>query len=119
MRTDDAQFVAQVIEVAGRAREHGNPPYGALLVDGEGRVLLEEENTTVTANDITAHPELKVAMLAAQRWTPHSWPAAQCMPAPSLARCVRQDSTAPALAGSYLPRVAQQDVRCAAIHQLR
>jgi tRNA(Arg) A34 adenosine deaminase TadA len=68
MRTDDAQFVAQVIEVAGRAREHGNPPYGALLVDGEGRVLLEEENTTVSENDITAHPELKVAKLAAQRW---------------------------------------------------
>lgn len=68
MRTDDTQFVAQVIAVAGRSREHGNPPFGALLVDGEGRLLLEEENTTTTENDITAHPELKVAMLAARQW---------------------------------------------------
>ena len=30
--------------VAARAREHGNHPFGAILVDAAGKVLLEAEN---------------------------------------------------------------------------
>lgn len=70
MNESDQTFVEHVIAVSGQARAHGNPPFGALLVDGDGNILLEEENTTLTDNDITAHPELKVAKLAAAQYEP-------------------------------------------------
>jgi tRNA(Arg) A34 adenosine deaminase TadA len=84
MNDADRRHVDLVIEVSGRAREHGNPPFGALLVDEQGQVLLEEENTTLTDNDLTAHPELKVAKIAASRYD-----------ADFLSRCTMYASTEP------------------------
>jgi tRNA(adenine34) deaminase len=68
MESADERFIRQVIDVSGRARAKGNPPFGALLVDDQGNVLLEEENTAATDGDHTAHPELKVARLAARQY---------------------------------------------------
>ena len=84
MNDHDTAHIKDVIAVSARAREHGNPPFGALLVDDSGQVLLEEENTVVTDGDITAHPELKVAMLAARQFD-----------ADLLARCTMYASTEP------------------------
>lgn len=64
----DALHIKAVIEVARQALEHGNPPFGALLVDAQDQVLLESENTTAIDDDITAHPELKVARDAARQF---------------------------------------------------
>lgn len=44
-------------EVAMRAREKGNHPFGAVLADENGTILLEGENTVVTGRDITGHAE--------------------------------------------------------------
>jgi len=60
--TEDLLRVA--IAVAGRAREHGNHPFGALLADRAGQVLLTAENTVVTASDATGHAETNLVRLA-------------------------------------------------------
>ncbi len=49
-------------------REHGNHPFGSLLVDGDGNVLFECENTTVTERDSTGHAELNVIREASKRF---------------------------------------------------
>ncbi|MGH8867447.1 MAG: nucleoside deaminase [Actinomycetes bacterium] len=65
MKSDD-EHLRRAIELAGTARAAGNPPFGSLLVGGDGVVLAEDRNTTVTDADITAHPELKLARWAAR-----------------------------------------------------
>lgn len=60
----------RAIELAAEARAAGNPPFGSLLVGPDGAVLAEERNTSVTDDDITAHPELKLARWAARSLAP-------------------------------------------------
>lgn len=62
--SDDERFVRRAIELARAAAEHGNEPFGSILVH-DGRVIAESENTVLTDDDITAHPELKLARWAA------------------------------------------------------
>jgi tRNA(Arg) A34 adenosine deaminase TadA len=66
MDEQDLAFLRAAIEVARRARAHGNHPFGALLVDERGRVRLEAENTVVTGRDCTGHAETNLMRLASQ-----------------------------------------------------
>ena len=66
MSTTDLELLRRCIELAGRARREGNPPFGSLLIDGDGAVLQEAWNTARADADITAHPELKLARWAAR-----------------------------------------------------
>ena len=59
---DDERHLLAAIELARRARSNGNHPFGALLADAGGNVLLEAENTVVTGRDATG-----AASLAANR----------------------------------------------------
>lgn len=61
MREPDKGHPRRAIELALSAREAGDLPYGSLLVGPEGDVLAEDRNTVVTDNDITGHPEMKLA----------------------------------------------------------
>ncbi|MFC4809571.1 nucleoside deaminase [Paenibacillus sp. GCM10023250] len=45
------------IEVSKAARAAGNTPFGALLADAEGRILLEQGNVEITTGDCTGHAE--------------------------------------------------------------
>ena len=56
----------RAIELAAEARAAGDMPFGSLLVGPDGAVLVEDRNTVVTSNDITAHPELKTALWASR-----------------------------------------------------
>ncbi|MBY8848361.1 nucleoside deaminase [Saccharothrix longispora] len=60
----------RAVELAREARASGNPPFGSLLVGPDGRVLAEERNTSLVDDDITAHPELKLARWAARELSP-------------------------------------------------
>ena len=51
MDPKDLSLLRAAIAVAGRAREHGNHPFGAVLVDPAGAIRLEAENTVVTGSD--------------------------------------------------------------------
>jgi tRNA(Arg) A34 adenosine deaminase TadA len=57
----DALFLRQAFEVARRSMSHGNHPFGAILVDKDGKVLLESENGYMPARDGTAHAERLLA----------------------------------------------------------
>lgn len=65
----DEAYVRRALELAREAAANGNTPFGSVLVHG-GDVVAESTNTTVTDDDITAHPELKLARWAARNLTP-------------------------------------------------
>src|SRR5215475_12398592 len=60
----DAHFLRRSFEVARRAMTNGNHPFGAVLVDDKGKVLLEAENGYMPARDGTAHAERLLASKA-------------------------------------------------------
>jgi tRNA(Arg) A34 adenosine deaminase TadA len=60
----DEELLLRAIALAQLAREHGNHPFGSLLADGTGQVLLEAENTVVTERDIAGHAELNLVRSA-------------------------------------------------------
>lgn len=64
------EHLRRALALAAEARAGGNPPFGSLLVGPDGSVLAEERNSCLTDNDITAHPELKLARWAAQSLDP-------------------------------------------------
>src|SRR5580692_7362408 len=53
----DEHFLRRSFTVARRALTHGNHPFGAILVDQDGDVLIEAENGYMPAHDGTAHAE--------------------------------------------------------------
>ena len=57
----DEHFLRLSFEVAKRARGHGNHPFGAVLVDRNGNVMLESENAYMPTGDGTAHAERLLA----------------------------------------------------------
>jgi tRNA(Arg) A34 adenosine deaminase TadA len=60
----DEQFLRRCFEVARRSMAHGNHPFGAILVDERGNVLIETENGYMPARDSTAHAERLLATQA-------------------------------------------------------
>ena len=54
-------YLKRAIEVSRRSRENGNTPFGAILVDGEGNILLEQENIEITTKKCTGHAETTLA----------------------------------------------------------
>jgi tRNA(Arg) A34 adenosine deaminase TadA len=57
----DEHFLRRSFEVARRSMSHGNHPFGAVLVDENGSVLIETENGYMPAHDGTAHAERLLA----------------------------------------------------------
>ncbi|WP_425463817.1 nucleoside deaminase [Neomoorella humiferrea] len=51
------------------AREHGNTPFGCLLVDINGNILLEQENIEITERDCTGHAEAALMRKASQLYS--------------------------------------------------
>lgn len=70
MNEMDLQHLRAAIEIARQAREHGNHPFGALLTDELGKILLQAENTVITGNDCTGHAETNLMRLATQNFPP-------------------------------------------------
>ena len=66
----DERLLRAAIELSALARAAGNQPYGALLADAQGRVLLEARNSQVSDRDCTAHAELNLMRAASPRFSP-------------------------------------------------
>jgi len=64
----DEGYLRRSFEVARRAVEHGNLPFGAILVDADGEVMLESENRSITERDPTAHAETMLMHEAARTY---------------------------------------------------
>lgn len=60
----DLHHLRRAIAVSQAARDHGNHPFGAVLVDPGGAVVLEAENSVVTGDDVTNHAETNLVRLA-------------------------------------------------------
>jgi tRNA(Arg) A34 adenosine deaminase TadA len=60
----DETWLRRCFDVARRSMANGNHPFGAILVDGDGRVLLEMENGYMPSHDGTAHAERLLATKA-------------------------------------------------------
>ena len=70
MNSPDLTLLRTAISLAASARAHGNHPFGALLADENGNILLEAENTVNTASDATGHAETNLVRLASQKFPP-------------------------------------------------
>ena len=70
MSETDERLLRRAIEVARRSREHGNHPFGAVLADARGEVLLEAENCVVTSGDVTGHAETELIRVASRTLQP-------------------------------------------------
>lgn len=68
----DEDVLRCAFELACRARAHGNHPFGAVLVNPDGTIALEAENTVVTDGDCTAHAELNLIRIAFRTLGPTS-----------------------------------------------
>ena len=66
----DLRYLRYAIMIADRAREHGSPPFGAVLVSDRGRILVEGENTQGTTSDCTCHAETNLLREATRRFSP-------------------------------------------------
>ena len=66
----DEAFLRRAIEVARRSLQHGNMPFGAILVDANGDVVLEAENTSITDHDPTGHAEANLMRMAGRLFEP-------------------------------------------------
>jgi tRNA(Arg) A34 adenosine deaminase TadA len=64
----DESYLRRAIEVARRSVEHGNLPFGAVLVDADDEVVLEAENTSLTEHDPTGHAEMNLMREAGRRF---------------------------------------------------
>lgn len=84
MTENDLKYLRLAIDIARRAREHGNHPFGALLVDENGNSILQAENTVLTEHDCTGHAETNLVRVASQKFTPET-----------LAKCTLYTSTEP------------------------
>jgi tRNA(Arg) A34 adenosine deaminase TadA len=65
----DERLLRAAVALSAQARAAGNQPYGALLADAQGRVLLEARNTQVTERDCTNHAELNLMREASRRFS--------------------------------------------------
>jgi tRNA(Arg) A34 adenosine deaminase TadA len=67
LRPYDEALLRKAFDVARRSRAAGDHPFGSVLADGEGRVLMEQGNGyTSEGGDRTAHAERLLASRAAR-----------------------------------------------------
>lgn len=62
-------YLKRAIQISREARAHGNTPFGALLVDADGEILLEQENIEITNHICTGHAETALIQRASTRFT--------------------------------------------------
>ena len=69
MSVNDLDFLRRTIAIADRAMAKGNHPFGAVLVDADGKVVAEGENTFLTDGG-PGHAETNLARAAAREYSP-------------------------------------------------
>lgn len=68
-REREVKLLRRCIEISRQARTHGNTPFGALLTDRAGNILLEQENIEITDNICTGHAETTLVAKASHLYT--------------------------------------------------
>ena len=63
---DRPSLVRAAMTLAAEAGARGDPPFGALLVAPDGKVVARASNRQVSSDDPTAHSEIELLRLAAR-----------------------------------------------------
>lgn len=50
-------YLKKAIEISKKSREMGNTPFGALIIDADGNILVEQTNVEMTEGIATGHAE--------------------------------------------------------------
>ncbi|MCI8477716.1 MAG: nucleoside deaminase [Oscillospiraceae bacterium] len=67
--SDHTYFLKRTIEISRASRAAGNTPFGALLTDSAGNILMEQQNIEVTEHICTGHAETALAARASHTYT--------------------------------------------------
>lgn len=71
MSVDDETHLRKAFEIARKARDEGQHPFGCLLVGPDGTVLMEQGNAFLQeGHDMTAHAERMLATRASKAYRP-------------------------------------------------
>ncbi|WP_053375879.1 nucleoside deaminase [Paenibacillus sp. FJAT-27812] len=62
-------YLWRSIEVSREARLSGNTPFGAILVNAEGEIVLEQGNVEITESNCTGHAERTLMEAASKRYS--------------------------------------------------
>ena len=62
-------YLRRCIEISRQSREGGNTPFGALLVDEEGNIVMEQGNIEITEKICTGHAETTLAARASHTFS--------------------------------------------------
>lgn len=66
---DHIPYLIRTAEIAQKARDAGNTPFGALLVDADGNILEEQGNIEITEHICTGHAECHLAARASEKYS--------------------------------------------------
>jgi tRNA(Arg) A34 adenosine deaminase TadA len=70
MTDNHESYMREAIALSASAMDKGNEPFGAVLVNRDGVVLLRVENTVTTGHDRTNHAEMNLVKEAMQQYEP-------------------------------------------------
>lgn len=68
-REKDIEYLRMSIAAADAAVESGNNPFGAVLVDIAGKVLMKQGNIEITTHDCTGHAEATLMREASKKYS--------------------------------------------------
>lgn len=63
------KYLRLAIETAKESKRKGNLPFGCILVNSDGSVLLKGENTVVTSKDCLGHAEINLIREASNKFS--------------------------------------------------
>ncbi len=66
---DHIIYLKRTLKLSEQAVKHGNTPFGALLVDNDGNVIIEQENIEITEEDCTGHAETTLMRKASKLYS--------------------------------------------------
>ncbi|QGQ97144.1 nucleoside deaminase [Paenibacillus psychroresistens] len=66
---DHTYYLRKAIEVSEQARSAGNTPFGAVLVDAVGNIVLEQGNIEITTANCTGHAETSLMEAASNMFS--------------------------------------------------
>jgi tRNA(adenine34) deaminase len=69
MTAIDLEHLRSTIALSLHSRESGNQPFGALLADPKGEVLVEAESTVLTGSDCTGHAVTNLMRMASHEYS--------------------------------------------------
>ncbi|MFA7124919.1 MAG: nucleoside deaminase [Sphaerochaetaceae bacterium] len=70
MNDDDIRLLFETVKIARAAKASGNHPFGALLADKDGNILIKQGNEAFTQGHLCAHAETLLLFKAVKEYSP-------------------------------------------------